>query len=209
MILKILDWSEVWATLLPIFVLFFKKQCPLLTPVIAYLWTALMINILCDLAYIKVFTDNNFLYNLHSIIRLFLLLYFFALLKIPSSKKIRIYLFIGALLLITVNFIFLESFKNFSSHTFTLEGIILLACCISYFLKTLKSEEASTKFDSALIIVTGLAVYEAICFFIFLFYDQLNQKAQTFAIDIWNVHNIAYIVFCLFIARAFYGTHRV
>ncbi len=26
------------------------------------------------------------------------------------------------------------------------------------------------------------------------------------AVDIWNVHNIAYIIFCLFITKAFYGS---
>jgi hypothetical protein len=85
---------------------------------------------------------------------------------------------------------------------------VLIIFCVLYFLRKLKSDEISSSFDASLYIVTGLAVYEAVCFPIFLFYDMLIEKTKGYAVDIWNVHNIAYIVFCLFIARAFYGSFR-
>jgi hypothetical protein len=43
---------------------------------------------------------------------------------------------------------------------------------------------------------------------VFLFYTPMLSVDVTLAVDIWNVHNIAFIIFCLFITRAFYGTVR-
>ena len=206
---KILDYSEVWATIFPILIWCIKKpKQDFLVPVKIYLLLAVILNILIDLAYFEIFTDNNFLYNITSIFRLFSFMWFFALFNIPSDKKIQFALFFIAASLITINFIFIDLFKSFSSKTFTLEGIMLIIFCVLYFLRKLKSDEISSSFDASLYIVTGLAVYEAVCFPIFLFYDMLIEKTKGYAVDIWNVHNIAYIVFCLFIARAFYGSFR-
>ena len=111
-------------------------------------------------------------------------------------------------ILVLCNFIFVDSFFAFSSRTFTLESFVLLCYCVNYFFKKLRSDEPDDDFDAPLIIVTGLCIYEAVCFFIFLFYDTLNETYKDFAVDIWNVHNIMYIIFCLFIARAFYGGRK-
>ena len=65
------------------------------------------------------------------------------------------------------------------------------------------------QFDAALYIITGLAVYEAVCFPMFLFYNTLISSNELYAAQVWNiVQNIAYIVFCILIARAFYGSPR-
>jgi hypothetical protein len=202
-----LRWSEVWATLIPVFIWWFKKPKALI-PVKTYLSVALGLNILIDLAYYEILKNNNFLYNISSICRLFLFMWFFSLINIPLDYKKRNLFFLGAVFIILFNFIFLDSFVNFSSKMFTLEGIVLICYCISYFLKKLKSDEIVAEFDAPLYIVTGLAIYEAVCFPIFLFFNTLSEQTADFAIDIWSVHNIAYIVFCFFIARAFYGTFK-
>jgi len=150
---------------------------------------------------------NNFFYNLHSVIRMFFLMWFFAKLRITTKYRSRLLLYLLAACFI-ITFIFLEPIDTFSSQTFTLEGIVLIILCILYFLKRLRSDEVITSFDASLYIVTGLAIYEAVCFPIFLFYDMLMEKTEDYAVSIWDVHNIAYIVFCLFIARALYGNLR-
>ena len=169
---------------------------------------ALALNVLADLAYLRVFENNNFLYNIISIVRLFSFMWFFSFFYVPRRKNVRSTLFFILACLILLNFTILESFKNFSSNIFTLEGIVLLSYSVIYFLKKLKSEELSSGFDASLYIVTALAIYEAVCFPIFLFFDTLMKNTEDYAVDIWGVHNIAYIVFCLFIARAFYGSSR-
>ncbi len=202
----ILDWSEVWATLLPILVYLIKRPAQAtLTPVIFYLLIAIVLNVLIDLAYFKIFTNNGFLYNILSICRLFIFIWFFTLLNIPSIKRNRKSIFFIVAIFISIIFLFFDPFIEYSSKVFTLEAIVLLIFCITYFLSMLRSNKASAEFDAVLIIITGLAVYEAVCFFIFLFYDLLSKEEENFAVKIWDVHNIAYIVFCLFIVQAFYG----
>ena len=57
-------------------------------------------------------------------------------------------------------------------------------------------------------VVTGLAIYLVTNFFVFLFYTPMLSVDARLAVSIWNVHNIAFIIFCFFIAKAFYGTVR-
>jgi quinol-cytochrome oxidoreductase complex cytochrome b subunit len=49
-------------------------------------------------------------------------------------------------------------------------------------------------------------MYVVINFFVFLFYVPMIDHNLALAINIWNVHNVAYIIFCLFITRALYAT---
>lgn len=215
---KILDWSEVWAVLIPIIIFYIKKpKEKYLKPVITYLICAFFINLIGDVIEENYYHDpqwivrinyNQPFYNLHSIVRLFIFIYFFGLMKIPENKIVKLLIPVITFLVILINFIFFHSFKNFSSLIFSIEGVALIIFCISYFLKRLKSDIVSVNFDASLYVVTGLAIYEAICFPIFLFYQTLSKHTEDYAINIWDIHNIAYIVFCLFIARAFYGNSR-
>jgi hypothetical protein len=56
-------------------------------------------------------------------------------------------------------------------------------------------------------VVVGLTLYTSVNFLIFLFYKYLISEEFTkewkFAIDIWNVHNLSYIVLMTFIAIGF------
>jgi hypothetical protein len=215
---KILDLSEAWAVLIPLFVYLIKKpKQGFLKIIFIYLIVAFIINLCGDIIEENYYHDpkwivelnyNQPFYNLHSILRLFLFIYFFKKIKIPVNKILRTLIPIMAVLIFTINFTFFHSFKKFSSLTFSVEGIILIVLCVLYFIKKLKSDEILTEFDASLYIVTGLAIYEAVCFPIFLFYNTLIEQTKHFAINIWDVHNITYIVFCLFIARAFYGNSQ-
>lgn len=216
---EILKWSEVWAVLIPVIIYLYKKPNEkYIKPVIWYLFIALILNTISDIigenyytepAFIKAIGYNLPFYNLHSIVRLFLFIKFFHLINIPANKFIKKILPILIAALVVFNFLFLNSFKDFSSNIFTIESIVLIVYCINYFLIILGADDASNKFNSSLIIVTGIAVYESVCFPIFLFYHLLTNKFNDYAAGIWNVHNIMYIILCLFIARAFYGRIKI
>lgn len=215
---KILDWSEAWAVLIPLTVYVIKRpKQKFIKLIFIYLLIALVINFCADIIEENYYHDPKWIvainynlpiYNIHSIIRLLLLMYFFALIQIPKSKKLRFIFFVCAIMFVVTNFSLFSYLTNFSSAIFTAEGFILIVYSIIYFLKRLKSDELTHGFDNSLYIVTGIAIYEAVCFPIFLFYQTLTNETREYAVNIWDVHNIAYIVFCLFIARAFYGTTR-
>src|ERR1700759_490911 len=95
---SILDWSEVWALLIPlVFLLFAPKQPALLTPVIIYLCLALVLNLFGDIiadfkkpyhfpAWLQ---SNNPIYNLHSVVRFACFSYFFISLPQPGFRTIK------------------------------------------------------------------------------------------------------------------------
>ena len=76
-----------------------------------------------------------------------------------------------------------------------------------YYLAELKDE--NDLFNSPHFwVVTGLSIYVVVNFFVFLFYGPMLNVDIHLAVNIWNVHNIAFIIFCFFIGKAFYGSVR-
>lgn len=213
------DWSEVWAPLLPISCMFlYKKQAAYLTPVKIYILIALFINVATTLIWkYKVdwglhegdfFWSNNFLYNIHSILRLLLFSSFFILLKQHFMHRVKIVLPFIFILFLIINFSFYENFFNrdmLSSSLFAVEAAMLLFYCLQYFIFLLLEDRSTTlKKQPGFYIVTGLSVYVAASFFIFLFYSFLIKEDWKFAVSIWDVHNAAYIFLCICIAITFY-----
>jgi hypothetical protein len=216
----ILDWSEVWALLIPLAVLVFKRKQPaILKPVIVYVWAAFIINLFIDLIWkyfrhldVSLFLkSNNYLYNFHSIIRLLLFSWFFIQLKQPylaTLKKMIPFVFLA---FVVINFFvpsgFRQNFFEFaflSSRLLSIEAAFLLFYCIQYYLFKLKDQNDSLIMGSVFWVVTGLCTYAVINFFIFFYYAALSKAPTKFASDIWYVHNVSFIILCIFIAKAFY-----
>lgn len=210
----ILDWSEVWALLIPLFVLVIRgKQPPLLKPVIVYLWLALLFNIIADVigdfkrhlpAWLQ---SNNLLYNVHSLVRFSCFSFFFISLKQSSSSLIKKAIPFLSLLFVLINFSFFENFFNpmhLSGDLLAVEAYLLLIYCMLYYLLRLKEDVEVISSGKVFWIVTGLSIYVVINFFVFLFYLPMIKVNPMLADKMWTIHNIAYITFCILIAKAFY-----
>lgn len=214
----ILNWSEVWALLIPLTVLLFRPRQPaVLKPVILYLWLALLINILGDLnvQYKKYFPtwfqSNNFLYNIHSVVRFICFTWFFLLRKEPYFAIVKKAIPIIFIILFIINFGFFEDFfyyYYFSDHLLTGEAFLLLVYCMLYYLGQLRADTENFTGTPDFWVVTGLSIYVVVNFFVFLFYKPMSEQNEQLTIKIWNVHNVAYIILCLFIARTFYVSDR-
>jgi hypothetical protein len=183
-------------------------------PVALYLLLALVLNVIIDtIMYLNTLKEgirfsNNPIYNIHSVVRFALFSYFFLLNNISPSRQLVKWLialfFAGAL----VNFTFYEKFFNFQSFSdkmFTAESFILLALCMMYYLAVMRNEKASISERADFWVVTGLAIYNTVNFFVFLFYQVMLAQDTQLALRMWNVHNIAYIILCIFIAKALYA----
>src|SRR5688500_16280557 len=130
---EILDWSEVWAPLIPLAILMFKPNQPnCFKPVIIYLWFALFIDILIDVGWkfgkIVPFWmyPNNYLYNVHSIVRFICFSTFFIRLNQPYYTGLKKAIPIISIVLLSINFIFFENFYNpqsFSSRLLAGEAV--------------------------------------------------------------------------------------
>ena len=222
---EILDWSEVWAPLIPLTILITRKQkTAWRKPLLSYLIITILISITADILWkrrhlgIENWLQNNFsflfeedgltlknnlLYNLQSICRFLLFSWFFNSMGKIFQKLNRI-LPAFFILAAIVDFIFLEDIRDFSSRLFSLEAGLLLAYCIIYFFVVMKDEKGTSIFlRPPFWIVSGLSIYVAINFFIFLFYKLLSTNYVVFAFHLWDFHNISFIIFCGFLCIAF------
>ncbi len=214
----IMDWSEVWALLIPLLYFLFKRNQPrYLTPVIVYLFIALLINLTGNIIadykdYLPLWMhSNNPLYNVHSLIRLICFSCFFIALKQPSFTRLKYILPAISLLIIIINFKYVENFGNrdhLSGNLLAAEAYILLVYCMLYYLAKLRDDESDFSSDPDFWIVTGLSIYVVVNFFVFLFYVPMINQNPNLANNIWSVHNIAYIILCIFITKALYEPAR-
>ena len=86
-------------------------------------------------------------------------------------------------------------------------ALLLIYCLVWYFL-FLRDEDSSIRAHPQFWAVLGISVYVVVNFPIFLFYTVVSERAETFAINIWDLHNISYIIFCIFLAVAFYAARQ-
>lgn len=215
----ILDWSEVWALLIPLTVILWKKnKTTYLKPVRFYVFITLVLNLAIDLiAEYKVawgirqgdfFWSNNFIYNFHSIIRLLLFAWFFILLRQRFMHRVKSIIPFGFLAFVLINFIFYENFfpqGPFSSRLLSTEAALLLFYCLQYFIfLMIEDKPVKPSHQPGFWVVTGLSIYVAVSFFIFLFYAYLSDAKRNFAVNIWDIHNVVFIILCITIAKQFY-----
>ena len=89
---ELLMWSEVWALLIPLAIVFIYKAESPIKPIIIYIFLALLLNTASDL--ISYFTNelpgwlqnNQILYNFHSIARTLLFSWYISTLKIKYTS---------------------------------------------------------------------------------------------------------------------------
>ena len=215
---SILDWSEVWAPMIPLLVLLFHRRQPdCLKPVIVYLWLALLLNITIDLIWILKkylpywLQSNNPVYNIQSVVRLACFSVFF--IRLPQSQFVgfrRILAGISVVFII-INFSLFENFfnpKHLDGNLLSAEAYILLAYCMQYYLAELRDDSKDFTNEPNFWVVTGLSIYVVVNFFVFLFYIPMYNKDGNLADKIWDVHNVAFILFCILLTKAFYGPFR-
>ncbi len=212
-LISILNWSEVWALLIPLSVLLIRRKQPAyMKPVISYLWLALLLNLACDILseynekHRAYSISNNPLYNLHSIVRFICFGYFFILLR--KHKLIDKLIPAVYFAFVLINFSILENFfygQHISGNLVSMEAFLLLIYCMLYYLAQLQSDAGGITATKGFWVVTGLSIYVAANFFVFLFYVPMITENPELANNMWNVHNVAYIILCIFISKAFYA----
>lgn len=182
-------------------------------PIKIYVWVALFLSALCYTVDIffdvlpKYLRTNTVLYNLHSLIRFLLFSWFFLQIKPHFFKKINHSIIALFLLIFIVYFSFFDNFfnKNYiSSDMMSGESFFLLCLSMVYYLSILRSENPSFTNRKDFWVVTGLAIFCAINFYIFLFYKPLLDESIKVAINIWEVYIVALNIFIIFLSIAIY-----
>lgn len=156
--------------------------------------------------------SNVVIYNIHSIVRFACFSYFFILLKQKHYTLLKRLLPILYVIMFLINFLFFDDFfysASISGNLLTIESYLLLVYCMLFFLAALKEDEAIINKGPELWIIVGLSIYVVINFFLFLFYAPMMKENLHLADNMWTVHNAAYIMLCICIARAFYRSNKL
>lgn len=213
-----LDWSEVWASMFPIAMfMVYRKQPSYMRPIVIYFCIAFCLylvgNVISD--YKKHLPSwmqsNNPIYNLHSMVRFICFSIFF--IKLQQKKLDWVYklLPLVSLLIFVLNFTLIDDFFNprhFSGNLLAGEAYLLLIYCMLYYLYKLNEDDVELLHEPDFWVVTGLAIYVVVNFFVFLFYVPMINEDKGLALHIWDIHNYAYIALCLFISKALYDAPR-
>jgi len=221
---EIIDWSEVWAILIPLAIyLLLKPHAAWIKPLLIYLVIAFLLSVVIDVTwksrdlgieewckktlwwlYRGQYLYTLVFYNINSFLRLMLFTWFFYLVN-PRYKKIYAIITILFVTAGFANFVFFEDIiLTFSSRLFTIEAAIILFYCLLYYYAAIMNDEIKSLFSlSPFWVVMGLTLYASVNFLIFLFYKYLIEAEKNYAIGVWNVHNGIYIVLMIFIAVAF------
>jgi len=202
---------------IPLAVIFTRKKAvKRMKLIVSYCFIALFLNVAAMFisqfhellpAYLQ---ENLVLYNLHSLIRVvFLGWYILTSMYTGFNTRWRVLLFVYCLG-VAANFIFLQSPFEFSTRLFASESVILLLFCLSYFYSAMQDESETDwiKLPSFLVCI-GISFFEAINFFIFLFFHPLAVKNEKFGRATWSIYNITFVLLCICLALAFKRNARV
>ncbi|QEC55506.1 hypothetical protein [Flavisolibacter ginsenosidimutans] len=211
----ILDWAEVWTLLIPIYYFFrAEKKAEYMRWVSIYIFAAFIINLLGDiisdygkqLGFPHWLQRNVFLYNVHSVIRFILFSSFFNSLNQPlfkTAKRIIPFVSIPAVIIYFWRFENFNNQEHISGYFLAAEAFLLLLYCMQYYLNRIKEESTFTAKEPNFWVATGLSIYVVINFFVFLFYIPVLNENSGIADRLWSIHNLAYITFSIFLAKAY------
>ena len=223
MLKTIIDYAEIWAIFIPLIVLArHRKQPDYVKPIIWYLWLALLLNIACDLISFlairfrnpeehKWWYSNTVIYNIHSIVRFALFSAFFLRLREFGRKWIWYASVVFIVATIVIELFSDDSIFNtklINSSLFLTESFILLLLCMAYYLKAIRSSEVKLGKQKSFWIVTGIAIYCVVNFFVFLFYKPFVLELSPLAHGVWRLHNVAFVIWSIFTAIALYVSVR-
>lgn len=215
-IANVLMWSEVWALLIPLIIIIrFRIKDREMRPIVLYVIIGLLLNLTATLVSVYRLSlpaslqNNNILYNLHSIIRVLLLgwyIHSLKLLKVSWLSKIMFPAYLGFVL---VNFILWENPLFLSTRLLSAESIVLLALSLFFLISSMRDDSETNwlKHPSFLICI-GLCFYEAVNFFIFLFFYPLLENNMEFGMLTMKIFSVSYIIFCILMALTLYRNHK-
>lgn len=214
---SILDWSEVWALLLPLSILLIYKISDQSTRFIKlYVSIGLLLNfsavfmleyyyLVPKWLYVDNLSNNNILYNIHSMTRVLLLSLYITTIKLSKHTTLSKIILVTYFIYILTNYFFIESPLFLSSNTFVSESIVLLIFCILYFFKSIQDDsQVNWLKHPSFLVCTGICFYEVTTFFIFLFFYPLSLKDQDFFKVTMRIYSISFTILCIFLAIALY-----
>lgn len=210
------QWIEVWPLLIPLSIFVVSKSRSRKNlPLLLFVVSSIIISSLSVISWLYgnkipgLTKYNGVFYNINSIIRVVFLGWFiYQLNQVKQYKYLRVVI-IAYILFLALNFLFRESIMDLSSHLYAAESILLLIVCLTYFLSAILDDEEEITFKNpAFLICTGVALYEAITFFIYLFLFQMADVNHNFALSVVKFSQYVFIAFSILLGLGIYQSSK-
>lgn len=164
-------------------------------------WAKIIMHCNCGLT-------NIYLYKTNCLLSFITLsLYFLSKWKsyISPANHLRARIITGILSLIILAFIYFDGQDNaFNSYSYSLTALFICTWCILYYYAKLKKPDiAKITTTRSFWFVSGLFVYYAGCFFIFLSFKFLTLNKDPHVSSLWTFHNIMFVPMCIAFSTGF------
>lgn len=201
-------WAEVWPLVIFLLIFFLTKQKnkDLVLP-IWYLIITLVLAIPANISsnYNDIvpdgFRNNSIIYNTNAFLKVIFIGSYIIRLKPLAQYRYTKPLIFAFIIFTLIDFAFFESITNsMGKHFFSVVSIVLLILCMTYFLTSIVDDEVDFgTHQPGFLICTGVALFEAINFFVFLFIYDLYISDIKISIVTRDISNWSYLVsYCLF-----------
>lgn len=197
----IFSWAELISILIPLLVIIVvrpksRQSRPLVFYTIAAFLPNLLIVLISEENTFRQYLpkSNHVFYNIHSFLKVLCFgIYLLYFKQLKSTIIIKILLTLYCLFCL-VNYIFLNSIFVISSWMPTIENILLLTFCTSFFLSTIVDNSDTLWIDEPLFYTCAVInFYAAINFFVFLFLNYFNvTDAAKFEFSVITLTIFAY-----------------
>lgn len=207
-----MKWSEVWPLVIFLAIFLLRKQLNKdLKPVIIFLFLVLLLSIPSNIianfndSVPKKFRNNNIFYNLIAFLKvIFLGTYLMRLRPLLQYNFIKplFYLF---LVFTVLDFTLIEPVTLIGQYFMSAVSITLLIYCMTYFLTVMMDDETGFEITHpSFFICTGIALFESVNFFIYLFINQLFTSDVRISLVTWKISNYAYVISYLILIAGIY-----
>ena len=147
--------------------------------------------------------NNHFLYHIQNQLNLIILSFYF--IQLPLLAKHSLVIILTGILFTIANVSWKLSSGNytiFDSFGFAWSSVIFTIYCLLYYAALLHSQKGENLFSIPTFwFVTGILIYYACCFFIFILYRHYSMLGNTGLL--WRFQNVMLMIMSIFIAKGF------
>jgi hypothetical protein len=170
-----------------------------------YLLSCLLFNAAANIISEMYEVNNHILYHIENQLNfIFLSIYFCSL---PLLAKFKRFIISTTILFTIVNIsykIIAANYDVFDSPGFALSSIFFSIYCLCYYAALLQAQKGEDLFAMpAFWFVTGILVYYACCFFIFILYRFYTMQGNSNIGILWYFQNVMLAIMSIFIAKGF------
>ncbi len=179
--------------------------------IILFLIVQLILNLWADILYLQK-TNNLFLYHTNCFFSYCILAHFYFRIAPKKSAFRKIIIFFSILFLIgfLVNLLYFQPYTEFNSNSYAISAVMITIFSLGFFRVFLIDFSEYNVYEIKEIwYSSGILLYFASSFFVFISYNYLSLFNEFVIPYIWRMHNVFLFFMCILIVKGFLCKHSI